>query len=164
MTALLSGNELVLVAQVPNGAGRWTQAHFNRAVMEQFFGLKPGDQKSIFLERVDGEGFLAEGARRKLVYSPTNKNPKLEINFGSVREYPTAGVPLIVVVELDVDRFRYRTLMPDSPGYEAMLQLNLDYPAIGRGHRRIISTLDEVEMRWPQIRLRNPKTRGIPPG
>lgn len=156
---LLSGSEYVLVAQVPKGSTRWQQAHFNRQITEDFFRLRPGDERTVTLERVAYDGYMDDRVTRKLVYSAVNKNCKIEFDFSPIYEYPAEGVPLLVVVELGTRSFRYRPTVPGMPGYREMLQLNLDTPAMGRGHRRVLTSLDEVEMRWPNSFLRNP--RGI---
>jgi len=156
---LLSGAEYVLVARIPKAGSRWRQAHLNRDIVEQFFRLKLGERRTITLERVDYDGYYAGQSKATLVYSEVNKNPKIELDFSPIRGYPAEGPPLVVVVELDRRTFRYRPLIPGGVGYEAMLQLNTDAPPVGRGVRRTITTLDEIELRWPQARLRDPKVR-----
>jgi hypothetical protein len=157
----LDGSESVLVAQVPKAGGRWHQVHFNRDVMWEFFRLSRGDTRRVTLERVDSQGLLHEPVPRRLVLSETNLNPKIEFDFGAVREYPADGVPLLLVLELDLRTFRYQALMPGDPGYDAMLQLNHELPSIGRGLSRGKTTLDEVELRWPGCKLRAPKKIGF---
>jgi hypothetical protein len=164
---MLTGSELVLIGQVPRAGredaqsrARWTQAHWNRAVAEQFFMLTPGDNRSITLEKVDYDGYFAGRTSKQLVFSEVNKNPKIEFDFRPVTSYPDAGPPLLVIVELDRLRsFRYRPVMPGQDGYDAMFQLTVELPKLGRGNRRVITTLDEVELRWPNARLRNPRVR-----
>lgn len=152
---MLSGSEYVLVAQVPKGSDRWEQTHFNRDIVEQFFRLSPGDSKSITLERIDYLGQFAGRTSRTLVFSDVNKNPKIELDYSPICDYPVAGVPILLVLELDPRTFRYRALMPGGSGYAEMLQLSNDLPKIGRGHRRGITNLDEVELRWPGAGLRS---------
>jgi len=157
----LDGSELVLVAQVPKAGGRWHQVHFNVAVMWEVFRLKKGTQRTISLARVDPAGVLQGPVSRQLVFSEINLNLKLEFEFGRQAgkrlEYPATGRPLLLVLELDLRRFRYQTLMPGDPGHAQMLQFNEELPPIGRGVRRGVSNLDEVELRWPGCSLRFPK-------
>lgn len=153
----LTGSEYVLLAQVPKAGSRWKQVHFNIDVSEQFFRLTPGTNRQVTLERVGGDGYMHEAVARPLVMSEINRNSKIEFDFGSVRKYPANGVPLLLVLELDVRTFRYQLLTPGDAGYDSMLQLNLELSAIGRGLPRVITTLDEVELRWPKCSLRSPK-------
>lgn len=159
----LVGNELTLVARVPKAGrdrARWTQVHFNRAVAEQFFRITPGDRRLLTLERIGKNGEYAGRKSRPLVYSASsNRNCKVELEFSPAKneDYDPSKRPLVVMTEIDVRTFRYRSLMPGWPGYEEMAEFNLSQPQVGRGDPRVISTLDEVEMRWPQVGLRNPR-------
>jgi hypothetical protein len=108
----------------------------------------------VSLERMAPNRTVAFRSSRPLVFADRNRNPKVEFDFAGRTEYPDDGVPILVVLELDVRRFRYVPLMPGQPGYEEMLALNLALPSVGRGHRRGITTLDEVELRWPGCPLR----------
>lgn len=158
----LVGNELTLVARVPKaGAGqpRWTQVHFNKDVAEQFFRITPGDRRLLTLERVGKNGNFAGRTSRPLVYSETNKNCKVELDFSPAKteDYDPDHRPFVVMTEIDVRSFRYRTFMPGWPGYDEMAELNRTLKSVGRGEPRVITTLDEVELRWSGIGLRNPR-------
>lgn len=148
----LTGAELVLVAQVPGAGDRWHQVHFNAALVEQFFRLGPGHM-AVRLQRVDSDGTSREPEDRTLVFSQRNKNYKIEFDF-PVTEYPEAGPPLLLILEVAVRVYRYQLLLPGQEGYEEMTALNLSEPSVGRGLRRILTTLDEVELRWPRCKLR----------
>lgn len=155
----LSGSELVLVAQVPEAGGRWTQTHFNKDVIRQFFRAHEGGKRTLAFERVEGDGTLDSQARRSLVKSSANLNPKIELDFGLKEgkrpEYPKVGRPIVVVLELDTRTFRYQTLMPGDQGHEKMLAMTEQLPSIGKGVPRVITNLDEVELRWPGCKLRS---------
>lgn len=155
---LLSGRELVLVAQVPKAGGRWKQVHFNREVIARFFGLGRG-KHSMSFQHVDQLGQDAGTAIRTLVLSLTNLNRKIEFSFGKTSDYPAEGPPLLVILELDAERrhYRYQVLLPGEPGYTEMRDTTESLPSVGQGHPRVITTLDEVELRWPGCRLRNPR-------
>ncbi len=157
---MLTGSELVLVARVPKAGDRWTQVHFNQRIAEEFFWLKIGDTKQVLLERVDSAGYSAGRVKRPLVYSEVNKNCKVEFDFPG-KSYPTAGAPILVIVELARRSFRYRAVFPGDLGYDEMAELNQQLPSVGRGLRRVITTLDEVELRWPGARLRSPLHPGL---
>jgi hypothetical protein len=150
----LSGSELVLVAQVPRAGDRWQQVHFNRDVAESFFRVAPGDSVHVELECVGPGGRVTSTVSRPLVFAERNRNCKLEFSFGAGVPYPEVSVPILVVVELDLRKFRYVALMPGSDGYDSMLALNESKPRLGRGMRRVITTLDEVELRWSACPIR----------
>lgn len=161
-TAFLQGNELVLVAEVPKAGGRWHQVHMNREVMHRFFRLDPGADVEAAFESVDTKGRYRGTRTRRLVYSASsNKNPKIEFDLPDV-EYPSGEErPILLVLEVDVRRFRYLLLMPGDKGYSEMLDLNRSLPPVGTyPMRRVLSTLDEVEMRWPECPLRGPHIAG----
>jgi hypothetical protein len=147
---------LVGKANNSNGLPRWQQVHFNQDVARQFFSLQPGDDRTITLEKLSAAGCVVERVDKKLVFSPRNKNPKIEFRFGPRdMEYPPYPErPLLVVVDAAYLTYRYRTLVPGDAGYVEIGQLLTAGPSLGRGlHRRIV-TLDEVESYWPSSALR----------
>ena len=157
----LAGSELVLVARVPKAGSRWTQVHFNKHVIKQFFRLDEGDKRTLTFERIDNDGGRASQVDRHLVLSDVNLNPKVELDFGMKEgkrpNYPQGEkTPLAVILEIDTRSFRYQTLMPGEQGHDPMYKLTEQLPSIGRGLRRVLTTLDEVELRWPGCRLRLP--------
>lgn len=152
---LLTGTELCLVAEVPGGGNRWQQVHLNLDVTRQFFNLEPNSDKSITLERVSAQGRVIERSSRQLVLSEANKNCKIEFSFAPVTNYPPPpDRPIIVVVEAGYSIYRYRTLLPGETGHSSAKSLLTSGPSIGRGLRRRIVTLDELESYWPQAALR----------
>lgn len=152
---LLTGTEMCLVAEVPGAGGRWQQVHFNKEVTRQFFNLEPGDNRSITLEKISPSGHVVERSSRQLVLSERNKNSKIEFAFGSGLAYPQGnGRPMVAVVEAAYLTYRYRAVMPGNAGYSALQRLLAAGPSIGRGVRRRIVTLDELESYWPQAALR----------
>lgn len=161
-TSFLQGNELVLVAEIPKA--RWGQVQMNQAVMRRFFRLEPETAAEAVLEQVDLDGRYRGEKTRPLVYSASsNKNLKIEFDLGE-GPYPEGDLPpLLVVVEIDADarRFRYVSIMPDDPGYDKVRELSLSLWPVGRRPmRRVITNLDEVELRWPDCPLRSP-TLGV---
>lgn len=152
---LLTGTELCLVAEVPGAGGRWKQVHFNVDIARQFFNLEPGSDRSITLERISVRGRVAERSSRQLVIPESNRNSRIEFSFGPVTEYPPPpSRPVVIVVEAGYLTYRYRTLMPGDGGYQAIQDLLAAGPSIGKGVRRRIVTLDELESCWPQAVLR----------
>ena len=154
---LLSGTEMALVAQVPGAGNRWHQVHFNMDVARLFFNLEPGSEgKSITLEKISALGNVVARASRQLVFPDSNRNSRIEFDFGGVQTYPAAamGRPIVVVVEADYLTYRYHTVMPGTPGHEEMTALLHAGRSIGKGVRRRIVTLDDVEAYWPESALR----------
>ncbi len=152
---LLTGTEMCLVAEVPGAGDRWQQVHFNKDIARQFFNLEPGMNRSITLERITATGRVAYRSSRQLVMPESNRNSRIEFFFGSQVEYPQPpDRPLVVVVEAAYLTYRYRTLMPSDSGYDGVKTLLRAGPSIGRGVRRRIVTLDEVESYWPHAALR----------
>lgn len=152
---LLTGTEYCLVAEVPGAGNRWKQVHFNLDIARQFFNLEPGMDRSVTLERISATGRVAERTSRQLVIPESNRNSRIEFSFGAVTDYPTGpNRPLVVVVESGYLTYRYRTLMPNDSGYDGVSSLLAAGPSIGRGVRRRIVPLDELEAYWPQAALR----------
>jgi hypothetical protein len=150
---LLTGTEPVLVAQVPKAGARWHQVHFNMDVGRRFFRVEEGEDKSIVIDRVNAAGGILSSDTRRLVLG-VNRNYRLEFDFSPADDYPGASRPLLVVVEVGLRRFRYVTLMPEEPGHEEMLRITEALESIGGGLSRVITTLDEVELRWPGCPVR----------
>lgn len=150
---LLTGTEPVLVAQVPKAGGRWHQVHFNMDVGRRFFRVEEGEDKSVSVERISAAGHVLGSETRRLVLG-VNRNYRLEFDFSPDEDYPDDSRPLLVVVEVGIRRFRYVALMPGQPGHEEMLRITEDLESIGGGLPRVITTLDEVELRWPGCPLR----------
>lgn len=142
------------MAQVPRAGGRWKQVHFNIDVGRQFFRAEPGSNISITLERVDSGRNVAHRVSRPNVFPDSNRNYRVEFDFGSVRNYPASGRPILVILELDLRYFRYAALMPGDAGHNEMLNLTTSLTSLGSGVPRVLTTLDEVELRWPGCYLR----------
>lgn len=150
---LLTGTEPVLVAQVPKAGGRWHQVHFNMDVGRRFFRVEEGEGKSVSIERISAAGDILGSDTRRLVLG-VNRNYRLEFDFSPDEDYPNDSRPLLVIVEVGLRRFRYVTLMPGQRGHEEMLRVTEGLASIGGGLPRVITTLDEVELRWPACPLR----------
>jgi hypothetical protein len=158
----LDGSEFVLVAKVPRAGKkegkktpRWHQVHMNAEVMRRFFRLERGSPVSASFERVARDGSYQGTRTRQLVFSDVNKNPKIEFDLRDAPDYPDKP-PLLVILEMEMRKFRYLLLMPDDPGYEEMEALNSSLERMGRGLPRVITNLAEVELRWPACPLRSP--------
>ena len=152
---LLTGTETALIAEVPGAGGRWKQVHFNQEVMRRFFHLEPDKAKSISLERITSDGRVQSRVSRGLVFSSANSNPKIEFDFDPLPAYPIGEErPLLAIVEADYLNFRFRLVMPGSDGYPGLQRLLAAGASVGKGVRRRIVTLDDVEAYWPTAGLR----------
>ena len=151
--SLLTGTEGVLVAQVPKAGRRWTQGHFNMDVGRLFFRVEGGEEKTISVERIDLGGKVIGRYERRLVLGP-NRNYRIEFAFDPVADYPAVGRPVLVIVEMGLRTFRYVALLPGEPGHDEMTRLTEEVASVGSGVPRVITTLDEVELRWDACPLR----------
>lgn len=153
---LLIGTSWCFVGEVPSGGSRFGQVHFNVEVSKKFFNLEPGEKRPVTLEKISPSGRVEERSNRSLVFSKVNRNAKIEFNFGVHSEYPdSSDRPLLVVVEADPGQtYRYRTLWPGDDGYAEVRDLVYAGSRVGRGVRRRIVTLDDLEEYWPQSALR----------
>lgn len=153
----LNGFERVLIAEVPRAQNRWKQVHLNAAIVNQFFDQSAGETRTITTRRVESDGEISSVKERKIVYSASNGNVKLELDFGEkVADYPSPAsgrAPLIVVVEESAGRYRFRTLMPDDDGYPEVLSFLLSSGSTGRGKARRITSLRALEGAWPESML-----------
>ena len=142
-----------LVARVPAAGDRWHQVHFNKEVIEQFFRVRHGTTQRVYLVECRQDGTFAEEEVRPCVYSPSNKNLKIEVSSHQGAPYPDPGPPIAVFRELQARSFAYMLLMPDEPGYESMFALTETLTAVGRGLPRVLATRADVEGEWPECPL-----------
>jgi hypothetical protein len=149
----LTGAEYVLIAEVPRAGGRWHQVHFNVDVGKGFFRVAVGETHTLQLEWIDAQGKTRGQMTRPLVFSRRNRNYRIEFDFDP-EDYPARERPLLLILELGLRRFRYLLLMPGDQGYTQMKQLNANLETVGKGVRRVITNLDEVELAWPGCPLR----------
>jgi hypothetical protein len=153
----LDGSELVLVAQIPKAGDRWHQVHLNAEVVRRFFRLAAGTSIDAEFERVARDRTSRGTQRRPVVFSERNKNFKIEFDLSDAPDYPDKP-PVLLILELALRRFRYLLLMPGDPGFDEVEHLlNESLEKIGRGHRRGVTTLAEVELRLPDCPLRTPE-------
>lgn len=146
----------VLIAQVPEAGGRWAQLHLNADVIEQFFRITDRALQRVFLTQVSQAGERLDEEVRPCIFSEHNRNYKIEIGAARGLAYPADGRPVIAFRETQVRSFDYMLLMPGDVGHQALFRLTEELPAVGRGLRRVIATVDEVAAVWPQSPLVRP--------
>ena len=142
-----------LVARVPKAGSRWHQVHFNQAVIDQFFRVKPQTAQRVYLKEVHQDGRIGETEVRPCVYSAANKNMKIEIGSHHGHAYPKEGPPIAVFRELRARSFRYMLLMPNETGYPQMYALTDTLPSVGKGLRRVFASGDDIRGVWAECPL-----------
>lgn len=153
VASIAASLDRVLVAQVPRAGGRWSQVHFNKDTVEQYFKITNLHVQRVYLTRVDNAGNRGDEEVRPCVYSQSNKNYKIEIAAAKGREYPEDGVPVLVLRERQVRVFDYMLLFPGDPGHAEMKELSLALNAIGRGLPRVITDVATLVQAWPSCPL-----------
>jgi len=148
-----AGLDRVLVAEVPDAGGRWSQAHLNAAVIEDYFRVTNLTTQRVYLTHVDAGGVRGEERVRQVVYSTSNKNYKVEISAAKGKDYPAAGHPMLIFRERQVRCFDYMLLMPGDAGYTEIVGLSQALPRLGKGFRRSITSLDTLAQAWPDCPL-----------
>jgi hypothetical protein len=149
---LVQGNPRILIRYVARAGGRTSQVHFSRRIVEQFFGLRPGDGGTIDIQMVQpGQPPGRLEAGRRLVFSQTNRNPKIEME--GVRrslppDYPAGGYAILLVQEVERGRYRYMILLPTDPGYTALNNHLSQVPRHGLALREDIVHLDKLVEIW----------------
>lgn len=142
----------ILLAQVPAAGGRWSQVHFNTQITERYFRVTDVSTQRVYLTSIDAANVRGEEEVRPVVFSQANGNHKIEIAAAKALDYPDSP-PLLVFRERQVRCFDYMLLMPDSPGYGALLALSQRLPTIGRGLRRAITDMVTLSEAWPACPL-----------
>jgi len=142
----------VLVRYIAGAGGRTTQVHFSIQKMQEFFRLYPGDTRTISVQMVQpGERPQQLEPPRRLVYSQTNQNPKIEMR--GVRrlpsDYPASGYAVLIIQEVDRDRYRYMISMPGELGYHELSSHLEQVPQHGRSFKEDILTINELLGIWP---------------
>ncbi len=147
------GTGRFLVARVPRAGDRWTQVHFNRAVIEDFFKVRHGTHERVYLRECRGESGYGDQEVRPCVYSERNKNLKIEVASRAGEAYPEEGPPIALFQELQVRSFVYMLLMPGEPGYAELSRLTTEMPSVGKGLPRVVTRGDMVAAAWPNCPL-----------
>ena len=137
----------ILIAQVPKASGRWSQVHFNADVVREYFRLVYFSTQRVYLSQVGSDGVRSDVEVRPLVYSSSNKNPKIEFGAASGRGYP-ASPPVLVLRERQLRVFDYMLLFPDADGYAAAIELTRELPSVGHGMPRVITDMNTLERAW----------------
>ena len=142
----------ILIAQVPKAGGRWSQVHFNADVIRVYFQVVDSGTQRVYLSQVGSDGNRSETEVRPLVYSQSNKNPKIEFRGASGIEYP-ASPPVLILRERQVRVYDYMLLFQGSEGYAEAIDLSIKLPKVGRGMPRVIPDINQLAEAWPECPL-----------
>lgn len=139
--------DMVLIRYIPKASARVAQVHFTREIIERFFRLKLGSREPIEIQQQMPGGKLGRIERRTLIYSITNKNPKIEVDGAKVLEgnYPTKGRPIIVIHALGSSRYRYVIRLPGDKGYKELADVLSKEPRKGLALPAKITDLDTLK-------------------
>ncbi len=159
-----SGTDRFLIAQIPRAGARWRQIHFNAAVIEHFFRVRPDSVQRVYLVECHQNGTFAEQEVRPCVYSSTNMNYKIEVASHRGEPYPNTGRPVAIYRELQARSFAYMLLMPGDPGHEEMYTLTQRLPSIGRGRPRAIANETDIRGAWAACPLLTAIDRNVENG
>jgi hypothetical protein len=146
----------ILVAQLPRAGGqygRWSQAHFNKDIIDQFFHAEPDSTQRVYLTARRPDGSLLSQEVRRVIYSQSNKNMKIELGARKGEAYPDGGPPIAVFREIQARTFQYMIIMPGETGYRQMLRLTENLPTVGRGLRRVLTDVPTIRTAWPRCPL-----------
>ncbi|MPZ91864.1 MAG: hypothetical protein GEU68_09590 [Actinobacteria bacterium] len=138
----------VLVAEIPAAGVRWSQANFDLANYEGFFGAKVGTQRRISLYSISESGDTGEVESRPSV-EVASQNYRFELAAARGLDYPSDGRPIGAFVRLPTGQFLYMLVMPDSPQHAA-LESFLDARWTGRADRmrRVRASVAELRSAW----------------
>ena len=137
----------ILIAQVPRAGGRWSQIHFNADVVREYFRLVDFGTQRVYLSQVGPNGARSDEEVRPLVYSSTNRNPKIEFRAALGRGYP-ASSPVLVLRERQIRAFDYILLFPGDAGYNEAVGLTRALPSVGKGMPRVITDMETLQGTW----------------
>lgn len=139
----------VLVAEIPAAGVRWSQANFDQANYEVFFGAKVGTQRRISLYSVAEDGHTGEVESRPSV-EVASQNYRFELAAARGLDYPSVGRPIGAFVRLPTGQFLYMLVMPGSAHHPA-LEAFLDGKWTGRADRmrRVRTSVAELRAAWP---------------
>ena len=122
-------NADVLLAEIPKASSRWSQANFDKANFEGFFGARAGDNTMrVLFKGIDDQGTEHEAESRQSV-SVKSRNWRFELNLAKEKPYPQNGRPIGVFVKVSERNFLYMVLMPDCRHHKSISALlpNNDY-------------------------------------
>lgn len=141
----------VLVVAAPKSRGGWRQLQLNLDVMERYFQIPSISGERITLRHRLPTGQLDTAEARRIIFSNTNKNVKVEVGGAVGVSYPTNGYPIVIFRRLSAREFEYVIRTPGDVGHQPIADmLNSATDTIGRGMPRVIRSVDEIRALWPE--------------
>ena len=141
----------VLMRYIVKAIGRDSKANFTKATVERYFGLRPGDGKSISIQCVQPGQVPGHLESRQLVYSQSNKNPKIEMDGlkGKIpSNYPADGRAILIVQRVENGRYKYLILLPNDSGYDEVHDYLDQIPRRGLALQESIINLGRMLEIW----------------
>lgn len=149
---VLTGTDDVLVAEIPSAGARQQQVHFNADILP-FFDVRTRSTQRVFLSYVSQNGQLGEDEVRPLIYSPANRNYKIEF-YGPGNWAGLSTVhPILVVHRLATRTFQYSIVFPQDSTFTALSTWLYSLPSIGHGVHRSLTDLSRLRQHWLQCPL-----------
>lgn len=127
----IAGNADYLIRHVPRAGGRSKQVHFTMDILEQYFGMRPGDE--LDLQQISDIYTPHLMENRRIIFSETNRNVKIEIAAAEILNdhYPEDPNkrPVLLFKRVNPAMFEYMLLMDGDAGYDSLNQrlLSLDW-------------------------------------
>jgi HKD family nuclease len=139
----------ILVRYIPKAGGRVSQFHFTKKISKEFFELAVEKGRIIRLQQVQPGKNPMPMEERKLVYSPINKNHKIELNGAKilVKNYPIQGRPIVIFEQVDLRFYRYMLLLPNESGYNQLAE-KLNAQPKDKSLESWITDLDSLVAIW----------------
>lgn len=140
-----------LVAELPAGGNRWSQAGFDLATFTSFFGGSASTSATVLLYPVDANGQVRAREVRSTV-AVKSQNYRVELGMGRGKPYPSVGGrPIAVLVKMHTGEVLYFITMPGDPDYASVQAVLL--PSSGRSVRRQQMTYQALRKGVPSIRI-----------
>lgn len=141
-----------LIAEIPKAGDRWSQANFDLANYEGFFGAKVGTQRRVMLYQVTDDGRVGDLESRPSV-EVISQNYRFELAAAKGVPYPdkSAGRPIGVFLKVATGLFLYMLVLPGEIHYSALADfLDSAWKGSDQRMRRIRLTVEELRAAWPK--------------
>lgn len=134
-----------LIRLVPRAGDRSKQVHFTVDLLEKYFCLKPGD--GILVQEMLASGTVGEIEHRQVVFSPRNRNVKIELAGASMLDtnYPANPEtrPVLILKRVNANLFVYMILLAGDEGYDS---INTRLKALPSGRSLPYEVINESTM------------------
>lgn len=141
----------ILIRAVPYAKERTSQVHFTKDIIKEYFHSSLGETRILRFLQFQ-KGTIRQIEERPLVYSDTNRNPKIELTGAKIlsEEYPLEGRPILVFEEIEENLFRYMLLLPNDDGFMELTTFLESVPKRGRALKYEYINLEKMYDIWPR--------------